>query len=224
MNEMIKNPNRLPVELETEADNILAAAKEDAGFDKLLKFIKGKYYVGPKESRTEIPLGSQFIAHASQWTKCWIKFADGKVVQRHMGKVAEGYVPPEREELDDTDQGKWAIVDGKPRDPWRLDYILPMEEMEKGEVCVFTTPSIGGHIAVSDLCAAYAKRVKKGLRGPPVVQLGVADMPTKKYGMVPRPDFIIEGWDDAAGGGGGVDEMKIINATKRGDMDDEIPF
>ena len=223
MNEMIRNPNRLPVELETEADNILAAAEEDAGFEKLLKFIKGKYYVGPKESRTETPLGSQFIAHASQWTKCWNKFADGKVSDRRMGKVAEGYVPPEREELGDTDQSKWEIVDSKRRDPWSLHYILPMEEMERGEVFIFTTPSIGGHIAVSDLCKAYAKRAKKGLRGLPIVRLGATDMPTKAYGIVPRPDFIIEGWDDASGGGG-VDEMKIIDATSRGDMDDEIPF
>ena len=90
MNEMIRNPNRLPVELETEADNILAAAEEDAGFEKLLKFIKGKYYVGPKESRTETPLGSQFIAHASQWTKCWNKFADGKVVRQAHGQGGRG--------------------------------------------------------------------------------------------------------------------------------------
>jgi hypothetical protein len=222
---LMEKPKNLPAEYETEADNILTAAEEDAGFDKLLKFIKGKYYVGPKESRTEIPLGSQFIAHASQWTKCWNKFADGKVVERLMGKVAEGYVPPKREELGDTDQSKWDIVDGKPRDPWSLHYILPMEEMERGEIFIFTTPSVGGHIAVADLCKAYAKRAKKGLRGLPIVRLGATDMPSKNYGMVPRPDFVIEGWDDdAAGGGGGVDEMKIINATSRGDLDDEIPF
>ena len=67
---------------------------------------------------------------------------------------------------------------------------------------IFTTPSIGGHIAVSDLCKTYAKRAKKGLRGLPIVRLGATDMPTKAYGIVPRPDFIIEGWDDASGGGG----------------------
>jgi hypothetical protein len=212
-NDVMDKPKNLPTELETETDNILAAAEEDAGFEKLLKFKKGKYFIGDDE----VPLGRQYVAYATQWTKCWIKFVDGRVAERKMGKVADGYVPPERNDLGDLNQGKWEVGhDGKPRDPWSYQHLLPMEDVERSELCIFTTASVGGHIAVADLCKAYGRRAKKGLRGLPIVQLGVTDMPTKAYGLVPRPDFHIESWDDAAGGN---DDMKVING-----MNDEIPF
>ena len=37
----------------TEAENILGAAREDAGFEKLLKFKKGEYLIGEEL----VPLG-----------------------------------------------------------------------------------------------------------------------------------------------------------------------
>jgi hypothetical protein len=213
-NDVMEKPRNLPTGPETEADNILTAAEEGAGFEKLLKFKKGKYYIGDNE----VPLGRQYVAHTTQWVKCWIKFADGKVADRRMGKVAEGYVPPERHDLGDLDKGKWQPgLDGKLRDPWTFQHLLPMEDVETGEVSIFTTPSIGGHIAVADLCKAYAKRAKKGLRGLPILRLGVFDMPTKAYGLVPRPDFIIESWEES---GGGLGDM-----TNTADgMNDKIPF
>jgi hypothetical protein len=180
------------------------------------KFKKGKYYIDDNE----VPLGHQYIAHATQWVKCWIKFVDGKVADRRMGKVADGYIPPERDGLDDNEPTKWELgLDGKPRDPWSFQYLVPMEDAETGELCVFTTSSFGGRRAVADLAKAYGIRAKKGLRGLPIVGLHFTDMPTKAYGPVPRPDFRVEGWefDD-----GGNDDMKVVTATN--DLNDSIPF
>ena len=102
----------------TEAENILGAAREDAGFEKLLKFKKGEYLIGEEL----VPLGTEYVAHAVGWTKCWIKFVDGEVVERKTYRVAYGERPPEREDLDDLDRDKWPEgLDGNPADPWRIN-------------------------------------------------------------------------------------------------------
>ena len=83
---------------ETELENIHTAAKEDFGFEKLLKFAKGEFFVG----QDEVPLGTEFIAHCTMWVKGWIKFNDDdEPPQRKMYRVAYGETPPEREDLDD---------------------------------------------------------------------------------------------------------------------------
>jgi hypothetical protein len=181
----------------TEAENILDAAQKDAAFEKLLKFRKGDYFIGEEP----VPLGTKYIAHAIGWTKCWIKFVDGEVADRKVYRIALGEQPPEREDLDDLDQDNWPEgVDGKPADPWSFQYLIPLERISDGEVVIFTTSSFGGRRAVADLCAAYAKRTTKSAGcGQPIVRLAKAEMPTKKFGKVPRPHFEIVGWDEPPG-------------------------
>jgi hypothetical protein len=202
----------------TEIDNILGAAKEDAGFEKLIKFRKGDFSIGEEA----VPLGTEYIAHAIGWTKCWIKFVEGEVVERKVYRVALGERPPEREDLDDLNKDNWPEgIDGKPADPWTLQYLLPLESVADGQVVIFTTSSIGGRRAVADLCAAYAKRKGKSATcGQPKVQLAKAEMPTKKFGRVPRPQFEIVGWDDSASD---FDEAPPA-LIPEGDFDDSIPF
>lgn len=83
-----------------EIENIRATAQEDAGFEKIFKFKKGDFLI----DQEKIPLGTEYVAHAKAWTKCWIKFIDGEVKERKMYRVALGERPPEREELDDQDE------------------------------------------------------------------------------------------------------------------------
>jgi hypothetical protein len=66
----------------------------------LLKFVKGKYYIG----NDEVALGREYIAHVSQLNHGWVKFVDGRVTDQRIGTVAEGFQPPTREELGDTDE------------------------------------------------------------------------------------------------------------------------
>jgi hypothetical protein len=202
----------------TEVENILGAAQEDAGFEKLLKFRKGDFFIGEEL----VPLGTKYIAHAIGWTKCWIKFVEDEVVERKTYRVALGEHPPEREDLDDLEKDNWPEgIDGKPADPWSLQYLLPLEKTSDGEVVIFTTSSFGGRRAVADLCTAYAKRKTKSAScGQPIVKLAKAEMPTKKFGRVPRPRFEIVGWDDPASD---LNEMPPP-ITSEGGFDDSIPF
>jgi hypothetical protein len=191
--ELTKTGNNAVAIRSEEAEYILAAAKQDAGFDKILKFKKGVYVVDDKT----IPLGTEFLAHTTAWTKCWIKFIDGEFMERKLYRVALGEQPAEREDLDDLDQSTWKLgIDGKPADPWILQYMLPMETLSSGDIVVFCSQSAGGKLAVSDICGAYARRCKKGVLGQPVVKLGCTMMPTKKFGDVQRPLFEVVSWDD----------------------------
>jgi hypothetical protein len=215
-NEMTIKPDNLPTTYEEEADALLEATE---GHDKLLKFVKGKYKVGDDE----VPLGTQYVCHANQLTYCWIKFRDKKVIERRIGKAIEKWIPPERDELDDNDPAKWEMgLDGKPKDPWCFQHLLPFEHLESGEVVIFATSSVGGKIATEELVREYARRLKrKGSRALPIVKLASKEMPTKSFGKVLRPYFEVDGWEDAPIGAavnGGP------SAPAASEMNDEIPF
>ena len=198
----------------TELENIATAAQQDAGFEKILKFKKGEYFIGEEE----IALGTEYLAHVVGWTKCWIKFVDGEVVERKIYPVAKGAKPPEREDLDDLDESKWEQgLDGKPADSWVYQYLLPLENRSSGELVIFVTSSFGGRRAVADLCQLYTRRMQKFGGGQPIIKLAKADMPTKKFGKVPRPLFEVIGWDREE------TAATIPPATSEDDFGDEIP-
>ena len=105
----------------TRYENPWLAAAAEGGNEtgRLLKFVKGEWLAGDDVLKD----GTEFVAHIDQLIRGWVKFEDGKVVDRnHLGKVADGFKPPSREELGDTDPKKWAEkdADNRPRDPWSL--------------------------------------------------------------------------------------------------------
>ena len=142
-----RQTTNVPAPQATEIENILGAAKEDVGYEQLLKFRKGVYFLGEEAVAPD----TEYIAHAMGWIKCWIKFIGGEVVDRKVYRVALGERPPEREDLDDLEKGNWPEgIDGNPSDPWSMQYLLPLERVSDGEVVIFTTSSIGGRRAVAD--------------------------------------------------------------------------
>src|SRR5262249_10819038 len=201
MNQLTVVQSNLPADIAEEADNLLAMTKSH---ERLLKFVKGKY----KSMDDEVPLGTEYICHASQLTIGWIKFVGNQVVDRKMGRAAARFVPPERDELGDTDQSQWEVRDGELQDPWCHQHLLPLEHPETGEIYIFTTSSIGGKIATEVIVHEYAKRMKRtGSRSLPIVRLAVTEMKSKKYGAVPRPCFEVVGWEDAPA----VSTMRTVN-------------
>lgn len=200
-----------------EAHNIAAAANEDAGFEKLLKFKKGQYFCDGEE----VAIGTQFTAHCIGWTKCWIKFVDGAVADRKMYRVADGRRPPEREELDDKEKiGAKDPKSGLSTDPWVYQHLLPLENTS-GDLVVFVTSSMGGKRAVADLCKSYSRRAERTkTSAQPVIKLSAGIMPSKLFGDVPRPQFDIVGWDEHREG---IREVRAPD-TLRQEMDDDIPF
>ena len=99
----------------TEIDFLLAAAEKAASFEKILKFKKGTYEINDEE----VPLGTEYLAHTTAWSRSWVKFLDGNLVEKKVYSVAKNEEPPERDELDALDQNEWPKdKNGKPLDPW----------------------------------------------------------------------------------------------------------
>jgi hypothetical protein len=201
-----------------EAENILTEAQADAGFQKMLKFKKGDYWC----DNEEIPLGTVYLAHCKAWTKSWVHFEMKQVVERRVFRVALGERAPDRDQIPDNNQNSWPMgLNGKPADPWVLQYLLPMESQKTGDVQIFVTSSFGGRRAVSDLCTAWGRRITRTPNaGQPIVKITKALMPTKNFGDVPRPLFEIIGWDETSA----VQKEVDVATIKETQFDDEVPF
>ena len=126
-----------------------------------------------------------------------MKFQDKSVTDRRIVKVAAGH-PPKREELGDDDPSQWEVGDdGKPRDPWVAQWLLPMSPVDaEGDLTVFATSSKGGINAIGLLCKVYGRSQRNGLL--PIVALKCASYKHPTYGKVLKPDLPIVGWHGAA--------------------------
>ena len=174
-------------------DNALAdrgdpwlAASAEVGSDhgKLLKFVKGSWETGDDK----VPDGTEFVAYVDQVVRGWVCFQESKVVNRIIGKIGDGFRPPAREELPDTDQGKWEKdAKGEPRDPWVLQWFLPMIAVETGDFVTFVTGSSGGSKAVGHLCGIYGRKSHTGML--PIVALRTRSYKHHKYGRIENAGF-----------------------------------
>jgi|HubBroStandDraft_6_1064221.scaffolds.fasta_scaffold1554654_2 hypothetical protein len=129
--------------LSTAAEAIAAAAQEEGANElgALLKYSKGHYFVGTDE----IPMGTEYLAHVHLWVRGYVKFKGGALIEHKVGKVADGFVIPEREDLDETDSSTWETSpSGEAKDPWTKQSYLPLENLETGEVVTFVSGSVGG--------------------------------------------------------------------------------
>jgi len=113
----------------------------------------------------EIPEGTEFVVIYDQIQGGWIKFmGKGNPPERRMGNLFDGFVPPNRESLGDTDENEWEMgVSGKRADPWQFQLLLPLQSVEGGELFVFNTSSITGRRAVDNLIAACGRMQKTEL-------------------------------------------------------------
>jgi hypothetical protein len=201
--------HNLPVIKSETALTHLAAVAAQAQEMRLLKFAKGKWYVGDDE----LPAGREFMAHVPQLAHGWVKFVDGKVAEQRVGIVADGFEHATRDELGDTDESKWEKDGaGAPRDPWTSQYYLPLEDAETGELLTFVTGSQGGNSAIGRLTNQFVRNVRRGL---PLVRLAAGSYKHKNFGRVEVPEFAVTGWTGA-----------FDNFAPRdvGDLDEDIPY
>jgi hypothetical protein len=199
------------------------AAEGSNELGRLLKFVKGRWETGDDA----VPEGAEYVAHIDQLVRGWIKFEEGKVVDRVIGKIADGFKPPQREELSDNDPANWQETDdgGRPRDPWVQQWFLPLIGIETGEVVTFVTSSKGGIGTVADLCRVYGHKKRDGLL--PIVALRTRSYKHKQYGRIETPDLAIVGWDGeptAAAAGAIPLQPRTDGAAAKAEMNDEIPF
>jgi hypothetical protein len=225
-----------------EVQRIKRAAQEDAGFAKMLKFKKGKYF---DSDGNELQLGTEFIAQPRGWSKCWIKFRGGTVKDRKLYRMSDVSVTdiPDRQDLDDKDESTWEPgLDGRPADPWVLQSILPLENPTNGELVLFVASSWGGTRCIGTLVNNWARRVATVDDGVPIVQLDVSEFESKKFGKVAAPAFKVTGYGFAtmpqharldapnnpqfkeAADKAGAAIQRAIDSNRTKAFDDEIPF
>jgi hypothetical protein len=195
-----------------------AAAEAGSEFGKILKFVKGEWQIG----EDTVPLGTEVIAHIDELARARIKFEDQTVTDRCIVKVAMGRLP-DRKDLGDTDSSKWELgEDGQPRDPWVLQWLLPMSLLDAvGDLVVLSSSSKGGIAAIGTLCQVYGRSPRNGLL--PIVALKCASYKHPVYGKVLKPDLPIVGYHGTG--------LQAATSTGPGgasapanDLLDEIPF
>jgi len=109
----------------------VAAETQGGALGTLLKFKKGRYYIDDDEVT-----GETRLAHVEATMRGYVKFQDGKRVAQRIGRVADGYQLPQRKDLGDLDEAEWERdASGKLKDPWGLQYYLPMEDPEDVRDC-----------------------------------------------------------------------------------------
>jgi len=209
-----------------EIRNIGREADTDTGFQQMIKYKKGEYW----SNEEEIPLGTRFIAHCIGWTKSWVHFENRTVVERRNYSVAKGDKVPERDQIPNNDPAAWPYgLNGKEKaDPWVLQYLLPLEDQDTGEVMIFVGSSFGGRRAVGEVCSAYARYAAKQeagkIAGQPIIELQATTFPTRNYGDVDRPMFKIVGWDEGETKQAELNLDDSDSGGGRAEMNDEIPF
>jgi hypothetical protein len=198
--------------VETTANRFLEVAHETQANLKLLKFTKGKYYIGDDDVT-----GRTYIAYVDQMARGYVRFSGGKVTEQRVGKVADGFRAPARDELGDVDETRWEKdTTGKPRDPWSYQFYIPMTDFETGDTAVFVTSSHGGKGAVGCLSDLYAKNIRKGR---PIIKLAVESYRHQTFGRIETPNFMLVSWDQ-----GSVDAEIEVVARPNDHMNDDIPF
>jgi hypothetical protein len=211
--------------VETNALNVFeayaAAAAGNRIEGKLLRFSKfGEYVAGEDE---KIPLGTELIAEMASLATGWTKWVDGKPVEQAFGRVLDGFKPPRRQELGDTDEALWPTDDNNnPKDPWRFQNRLVLHSKDGEEVYTFTTGSRGGINAIAELSGKYGRHVRKNPGALPLIALdsGSYQHGNKAFGEIRYPIFRIVGWINTE-----ADALPIAPPeTAAEEMEDVIPF
>jgi hypothetical protein len=162
-----------------------------ANFGKLLKFVKGEYFIGEEE----VEIGTQYAALVFEERRGWVKFVDGKPVDYRIGLVRDGYVLPSRESLGDNDPAFWPTdKKGNPQDIWVKQAYLPILDIESDEVLCFVTGSQGGDQALRGLMRDYKPKARTS--EVPIISLQSDSYAHDIYGRVFIPVLKIVGWHD----------------------------
>jgi hypothetical protein len=189
---------------------------------KLLKFTKfGEFLAG--EEGTEVPMGTELIVHGDEMWVGWQKWEDNRPVDHVMGRMCDGFVPPRRIELDDTDESVWPTDDNnKPRDPWQNSAHTIMYDPQTEQIYTFATASKGGHSANGVIAKAYFTHSRMTPNMFPVIRLNWReyDHRDKTLGKIRVPIFEVIGWTSRAK----IDEAlqaAVGEATAQAEADQE---
>jgi hypothetical protein len=161
---------------------------------KLVKFSKDGRFVTTADGE-EIEEGRKFVVPHDEVQVGLIKFnGHGEAPDRRMGPLFKGFKVPARSTLGDLDESLWEIgLNGKPADPWQSQIMLPLADIETGELFVFTTTSMTGRRAVGNLIAQCQRLGRTDPDKYLVVALKIGGFDHAKFGRVKTPAFAIVG-------------------------------
>jgi hypothetical protein len=161
----------------------------------LLKFSKGDYLVGFDSEDCPV---TELVAIVPGLTFGWVRWDDNSPAEHEMGLVADGFMPPAREDLSHTDPAQWDVDDnGKPCDPWRKTNYLPMITVDGDTVYTFATSSDGGRrYGVAPLNREYGNHIRTNPDELPVVGLERDSYlhSNRNYGRIKYPVFPVKRW------------------------------
>lgn len=166
--------------------------------------------------------GEKFVAAVDGMVRGWQKWWDNKPVGQEMGLIAEGYFPVPRATLGEQDESQWELdPNGKPKDPWRLTYMVILKDPDSEDLFTYSTSSKGGIDTLLDLCETYGKiGVRRHPKDFPIVELksGGYDHKEKSVGYVKTPNLVVVGWAPK------FSDAADAEQESNHEVDQEIPF
>ncbi len=160
----------------------------------LLKFNKGTWEFG--RDNEVMPSGTDFVANMASLSRGYLYWRDGKVADRAMGLIDEGFKLPLRNSLGDNDPQLWERDDKGPKDPWRRVDTIVLAHMGTGDLFTYSTPSAGGREVLRKLSKAFAAKKRTDPTVWPIVRLGTDSYmhPDRTIGRVMVPTLEVIGW------------------------------
>ena len=180
-------------------DDVLSAfaavAEElSTGAKPILKFQKGDWLLG--QDGEELKPGTRLAVDMMNAERGWVRWRDGKPVERKMVRIAARVPVPARYELGHDDESLWdKDGDDRPRDPWQAMIEFPARELdgERREV-VISGGSRGWEGCCKALLAEFAQGARQNTGKVPVVELGSDSYQHRTYGRVKVPALPIVAW------------------------------
>ena len=162
----------------------------------LLKFSKGEWLAG--RDGEELAEGTELVAGCDQLLIGWIKWHDFKPVEYLMGRLADGFMPAKRSDLDEQDEINWPRDEstGLPRDPWQLSNSMVLMDPGTRQLYTFAAASKGAIGAMGKLMGSYGKHVRQAPDQLPIVAL-LSDSykhSNKAFGKIHFPVLKVTSW------------------------------
>jgi hypothetical protein len=168
------------------------SANEIAG--TILKFAKGDFLEGKDQP---VPIGERFVFHPESVAIGFQIWVGGKVVESHMGLVADNFVVPLRRDLGHHDRSVWEKdANGDLRDPCQECMKMQLARLSTGGVYTFSAPSVGARGAIDKLCQEYVAAMDRHPDEFPIIELQVDSYAhkNKAFGRIKFPVFKIVDW------------------------------
>ena len=175
----------------------------------------------------EVVGGTEFVMFLHEAQKGFIKFnGPGEPRTLKMIRIDENVEEITRDGLGDNDKTKWPIVDGKPKDPWIEQYVIPsMRNDPGGELFVYVARGIVAMLSVESLLGRWrhSPRRREGL--VPIVKVDNGTYWNKRFNADrPKPIMTIVRWVTKTGAPPSLPASSAIKEIEKPPFNDSVGF